>query len=142
MDFLQDLGKDFLSIILPAVMSLLAAYAIYGLNIMISKVKAQTKAIATDEQRVLLYSAIDDVERLTTKTVSTFEQTVAKGIREAIDKGLSSREELQELAEQAFDEIYHALRPEAVEAIEKNYGSFRNYLVKCIETKVLELKQA
>lgn len=142
MEIIQDIGRDFLDMVMPTVLSLLAAYAVYGLNKLISKMKLQTTAIANEQQRALLLAALDDMERLTEKTVSTIEQTTAKALRTRIKDGEELPEAMKALAQQAADEIAAALAPETNLIIERQYGSFRDYLTKCIETKVLELKMA
>lgn len=45
------------------------------------------------------------------------------------------------LGKQVFDEVKASIAPEAQRVITKNLGSFDEYLTKCIEAAVLEIKQ-
>ena len=82
-----------------------------------------------------------DVENLATLSVSAMEQTTAKALREAVKGGKASRDELVALGKQVFDEVKASIAPEAQRVITKNLGSFDEYLTKCIESAVLEIKQ-
>ena len=64
-----------------------------------------------------------------------------KALREAVKGGKASREELVALGKQVFDEVKASIAPEAQRVITKNLGSFDEYLTKCIESAVLEIKQ-
>ena len=64
-----------------------------------------------------------------------------KALREAVKGGKASREELVALGKQVFDEVKASIAPEAQRVITKNLGSFDEYLTKCIEAAVLEIKQ-
>ena len=62
-------------------------------------------------------------------------------LREAVKGGKANREELVALGKQVFDEVKASIAPEAQRVITKNLGSFDEYLTKCIESAVLEIKQ-
>lgn len=65
-----------------------------------------------------------------------------RGVRgEAVKGGKASRDELVALGKQVFDEVKASIAPEAQRVITKNLGSFDEYLTKCIEAAVLEIKQ-
>ena len=64
-----------------------------------------------------------------------------KALREAVKGGKASRDELVALGKQVFDEVKASIAPEAQRVITKNLGSFDEYLTKCIEAAVLEIKQ-
>lgn len=140
MQTIQAMASDLFVTFVLALIGLLAAYATYGIHKLTEKVKAQTAQLKDEEARRLLNNALQDVEELTTVTVAAIEQTTAKSLREAVKDGKVDRSELLALSKQAADEISAALKPEAQKIIEENLGSFRDYLSKLIEEKVLELK--
>lgn len=140
MEQIGAMAGEVLANIAVALLSLLAAYALYGIRQLTAKVKLQTQQLASDGQRKLLLDALDDVQELTTKTVTAIEQTTARALREAIKDGKGTPEELQALSKQALQEIVAALKPDTIKAIQDNFGSLEDYVTKCIETKVLELK--
>ena len=123
-----------------ALLSLLAAGATYGLTRLTGKVKAETQKIKDDGLRKQVDDAIDDVDELTTKTVGCIEQTTAKDLRQAVKDGKASRDDLIALSKQAAQEITAQIKPEVQDLITEHFGSFEDYLVKCIETKVLQIK--
>lgn len=140
MEILQGIAQDLLTTLAVAVITLLAAYATFGIQKATARVKLQIQALEHEEQRTLLLDALEDVELLTTKTVGAIEQTTARELRELVKAGKKSREELIALGKQAAAEITAALKPEAQAIIEANYGNFKSFLEKYIEDKVLELK--
>lgn len=140
MDTLQQIFSQLAVDAILAGLALLAAIAINAVHKYAQKVKLETAKIENEEQRNLLTAALDDVETLTTKTVTEIEQTTAKALREAVKAGTRDRAELVALSKKAFNEIADALQPEYKNMIEKNFGSFSKYLTKAIETKVFELK--
>lgn len=140
MDTLQEIFSQLAVDAILAGLALLAAIAINAVHKLANKAKLETAKIENEQQRNLLNAALDDVETLTTKTVTEIEQTTAKALREAVKQGTKDRAELLALSKMAFDEISDALQPEYKNMIEKNFGSFSKYLTKAIETKVFELK--
>lgn len=122
------------------VISLLGAMAVYYINLAASKVKAQTSQIQDEESRKLLENALEDVTDLATVSVGAMEQTTAKALREAVKGGKADREQLLALGQQVFDEVKEAIAPEIQEVITKNLGSFDDYLTKCIENAVRQVK--
>ena len=141
MELLKELSTDFLGMILPALLSLLAAYAAYGINKGVGWLNIKTQAIADERQRISLWTALEDVSELTHKTVSAIEQTTAKALREQVKDGFAHSEDLSALASQATLEIRASLSDEAAAIIRKHYGNVNAYISNCIETKVLELKR-
>lgn len=123
-----------------AMIALLAAYGVNAIRKLTEKAKLETESIQNEEQRKLLTDALKDLENLTTNTVAQIEQTTAKALREAVKNGVKNREELEALANKAYNEIAEALKPESKALIDKNFGSFSKYLTNAIEAKVLELK--
>ena len=140
MEQITSMANEVVVNIVVALLGLLAAYAISGIRSFTTKVKLQTAQLESDGQRGLLLDALDDVQELTTKTVTAIEQTTAKALREAVKDGRATPEELKELSLVARDEIIDAVKPDTMRIIDENFGSFEEYVLKCIETKVLELK--
>ena len=142
MDTIQSTVSEAAVTIVLALIGLLAAYATYGIHKLTEKVKTQTAQLKDEDARRLLNNALEDVEELTTVTVASIEQTTAKQLREAVKDGKVDRSELVALSKQAADEITAAVKPETQKVIEENLGSFRDYISKLIEEKVLRLKAA
>lgn len=142
MDGMHEIFTQAILDIALAVLSLLLAYAVAAVRKFTEKVRVESQQLKDDGQRNLLLDALNDVEELTAKTVTQIEQTTAKTLREAVKDGKADRSELEALSKQAYNEIAGALRPEAKEMIEKNFGNFSTYLTKTIESKVFELKNA
>ncbi|MCD7948297.1 MAG: hypothetical protein LUG13_08420 [Oscillospiraceae bacterium] len=141
MEAIQSVASDALVNLAIGVITLLAAYAMYGINKLIAKAKAQTEQIEDETSRQLLTDALSDVENLVAVTVGAIEQTTAKALREAVKAGTANREELTALADAAFAEIKAAIVPEAQAVITENLGSFDAYLTKLIENTVRQVKQ-
>lgn len=140
METMQQFFNQAVIDITMAVIAFLAAYAINALHKLTGKTKLETKRLKDEEQRKLLIDALDDIEILTTMTVTEIEQTTAQALREAVKSGVGDKAELEALSKKAFDEIADALKSEAKALIEKHFGNFSKYLTKAIETKVFELK--
>ena len=96
-----------------AMIALLAAYGVNAIRKLTEKAKLETESIQNEEQRKLLTDALKDLENLTTNTVAQIEQTTAKALREAVKNGVKNREELEALANKAYNEIAEALKPES-----------------------------
>lgn len=137
---IQSAAIQFVNTVVVALIGLLAAYATYGIRKQTEKFKAQIAQLKNEEARQLLNNALQDVEELTTVTVAAIEQKTAKSLREAVRDGKVDRSELIALSKLAAEEISAALKPETQKIIEENLGSFKDYLSKLIEEKVLELK--
>ncbi|MBV1817631.1 hypothetical protein KUA25_06090 [Bacteroidales bacterium MSK.15.36] len=140
MEAIQSMASEFIVTLALGIITLLAAYATYGIRKVTEKVKLQTQQIKEEEKRNLLLNALDDVSELTEKVVGSIEQTTAKSLRELVADGKADRAELEALAKKAAAEITQSLTPEAQRVIEENFGNFEKYLSACIESKVLELK--
>lgn len=140
MEQLAAAGNSLLETIVCAAVTALCSYALYGLKLLYTWGKSKLAQIGDADARRVLEAALEDVERLTDKTVATLEQTTAKALRQAIKDGKADEAELTALAGQALDEITAALKPEAIAAITANYGRAEEYIRKCVEAKVLEIK--
>lgn len=137
---LQSIASEFIVTITLGAISLLVAYATYGIRKVTDKVKLQIQQMKEDEKRNLLLNALDDVSELTEKIVCAIEQTTAKNLRRLVADGKADRIELEELAKKAAVEITQLIAPESQHIIEKNFGNFEKYLLACIESKVFEIK--
>ena len=141
MEIIQSAATELLVNVALAVLALAGAYAVYYIRLGTSKLKAQTAQIEDASTRKVLDDALEDVANLATLSVGAMEQTTAKALREAVKGGKANREELVALGKQVFDEVKASIAPEAQRVITKNLGSFHEYLTKCIEAAVLEIKQ-
>ena len=141
MELIQSAASDALVNVVLAVIALAGAYAVYYIRLGAAKLKEQTAQIKDEAGRKVLEDALDDVVNLATVSVGAMEQTTAKALREAVKGGKANREELVALGKQVFDEVKASIAPEAQRVITKNLGSFDEYLTKCIEAAVLEIKQ-
>lgn len=137
---MQTIVIEGITTLVISCIGLLAAYATYGIHKVTAKVKAQTVQIKNEEARRLLNNALEDVEELTIVTVAAIEQQTAKQMREAVKDGKVDRTELVKLSSIALDEIAAAVKPETHKIIQEHFGSFKDYVSKLIEEKVLKLK--
>lgn len=140
MEVIQSMASEFVLTMALGIVTLLAAYATYGIKKVTEKVKLQTQLIEETEKRTLLLNALEDVSELTEKVVGSIEQTTARSLRELVSSGKADRTQLEALAKKAASEITTSLQPDVQRVIEENFGSFEKYLSACIESKVLELK--
>lgn len=140
MDIIQTAASDLLVNLALGIISLLAAYGVAYIRKAVAKVSAQTALLADETARNLLDNALADVENLAVMTVGAFEQTTAQTLRDAVKLGKADREQLTELGRQAFEEIKAAIQPEAQKIIADNLGDFDEYLSKCIENAVRQVK--
>ena len=124
MEIIQSAATELLVNVALAVLALAGAYAVYYIRLGTSKLKAQTAQIEDASTRKVLDDALEDVANLAT-----------------LSGGKASRDELVALGKQVFDEVKASIAPEAQRVITKNLGSFDEYLTKCIEAAVLEIKQ-
>lgn len=140
MEGMQQVVSQVVLNVTLAALALLFAYCTAAVRKFKAKMNVEAQQLQNEEQRNLLIDAMDDLENLTTKTVKHIEQTTAQALRQAVKNGTKDRSELEALGRQAFNEIAAAVRPEAKELLEKNFGNFSSYLIKTIESKVFELK--
>ncbi|EES73461.1 hypothetical protein POTG_01756 [Paenibacillus sp. oral taxon 786 str. D14] len=139
---MQETLQDVLHSLSVAVITLMGTYALFFIRKGIAKVQAEAEQIKSDEQRNLVLMAIKRLDDVATKTVRAIEQTTAKELREAVKGGKASREELKQLAKQAYNEIVQTLEPEYLQALQGTLGDLDTYIRNTIEAKVLELKEA
>ncbi len=141
MTAITDAAGAVLTDIALAVLTLLAAYAVYYIQMGTAKLKAQTARLEDEAGREVLENALDDVERLAILAVNSMEQTAAKAIRAEVKAGKTDREKLLALGREVFEEVKGETAPEAQQVIMENLGSFDRYLEQCIESAVLQVKQ-
>lgn len=140
MEMIQTAANQLLVNLALGLIALLSAYCVFYIRKAVSKVKAQTAQIKDEATRSLLDNALADVESLSLMTVGAMEQTTAQTLRDAVKLGKVDREELVALGQQAFDEIKAAVTPKAQQIITDNLGDFDEYLTKCIENAVRQVK--
>lgn len=124
-----------------AAVSLLGAYGMYYIQKAAARLKEQTRLLECEEQRALVEAALADAEKLATITVAAIEQTTAGTLRKLISEGKADRADLVKLGKAAALDVKKKLAPTAREVIEKQMGSFDEYINNLIEAKVLALKR-
>lgn len=127
--------------IVIALIGLAASYAIMLINKAKQKIDVETEQIKDDKQRALARDALEQVNILAAKTVTSIEQTTAKALREAVKDGKTNREDLLELANEAHMNILQELKPKYREVLEKEISDTNQYIMDTIEEKVHELKK-
>jgi len=127
--------------IVIALLGLAASYSILLINKAKQKIDVETEQIKNDKQRALARDALEQVNILAAKTVTSIEQTTAKALREAVKDGTTNREELLGLADQAHLEILQELKPKYREVLEKELNDINKYISDTVEEKVFELKK-
>lgn len=86
-------------------------------------------------------AAINVIDKVTTATVSTLEQTVAGDLRQAVKDGKADRQELIDLSTKAYLQILEQVKPEVIECLKENVRDSEGYIKNRIEQAVLEVKQ-
>lgn len=127
--------------ILMALIGLLVAFVVFWIQRGAQKLKAETKKIKSDSLRQLTYDAINKLNDVIIKTVNQIEQTTAKDLRVAIKSGTGNKDELMNLAEQAYREIITQMGPEWMDVIYDEFGNAEKYIFNAIETAVYGLKK-
>ena len=140
MEVIQNAASELLVNLVLGVLSVLGAYGIYWLRKGAVKIQEQTAQLKDEALRTTLDRALADVDRLATVTVGSIEQTAAGALRDAVKLGTADREELLALGEKAFEEVKAAVSPAAQEIINRQLGSFDNYLKNLIEDTVRRIK--
>lgn len=126
--------------ILTALIALVAAYAMRGINALTAKIRIESANLEDDHARGFIDEALARLDDLAVKTVTQLEQTTAKTLREAVKAGSASPDELKALGRQAVQEIIHNLSPDYYDAIRETVGDLEGYVTNVVETKVFELK--
>lgn len=142
MNELLPMLQEGLTTIAGAVITLLAAYAVRAINTYTIRLRVEALKLSNDEQRTLAETAIARLNALATTTVTAFEQTTAKALREAVKAGKADPDELKQLSQDALYQIKFALAPEYLQVIEETYGDAEEYILKVIEQKVWQVKNA
>lgn len=132
--------KDGITQVGVAMISLLAAFLMYGIQRGAQKLKSETSKINDEKERQLANAAIDKLNDVTVKTVNKIEQTTAKDLRVAVKNGTAKKEDLMVLADQAYHEILVQMGPEWMDVIYKELGDAEQYILNSVETQVLQLK--
>lgn len=123
-----------------ALLSLAASYAILLINRWKKKLELETEKIKDEKQRNLVQDALNQMNLLAAKTVTSIEQTTAGSLRQAVKKGLGDKKELLELSKQAYAEIISNLKPEYQQVLKQELGDLEKLIIDTIEEKVFELK--
>lgn len=142
MEIIRSALIELLTSLALSVITLAGSYGIYYIHVGISKVKEQTAQLKDARSRKLFEDAVTDVANLAALSVNAMEQTTAKALRDAVKRGVKSKDELLALGRQVFSEVKAAIVPETQRVITANLGSFDAYLTKCIEDAVLKVKQS
>lgn len=141
MNELMPVISDAAVTVMVALFSLLAAYAVRGVNTFTAKLRIESAKLEDDQFRGFAEEALARVDDLAAKTVTQIEQTTAKTLREAVKAGTADPEKLRSLGQQAVWEIIDSLSNDYQDAITKTVGDVEDYVTKAVETKVYELKQ-
>lgn len=126
--------------ILLAVTTITFAYISYFINKLINKVIAETEKIKMDKDRDFFVSALEELQRLINKTVTSTSETIAKELKVRIADGQIDKEELYSLAPMTVDKVLEQIKPEYKTVLEKNITDLQDHVLDMIETKVMELK--
>lgn len=138
---MQDAMNEILGNVVLAGLTLMSTYVIYYIRRASAKFKAEVSKMDADSQRMLVQTALDRLDDVAMKTVQSFEQTLARELRQSVKEGWASKEELTQLAQQAYSEIVRQLKPEYMRALHDTLGDAEGYIMHTIEAKVLKLKE-
>lgn len=126
--------------ILTAVLTCVAAWAIYYINVGTQIAKEKAKAIKDERQMALVDGAVDRVNDLAKKAVGKTEQTTAGELRNAVKDGNIDRSKLLALGKKVADDVYVQLSKDAIDALQTEIGDVKKYIEDTVETEVLKLK--
>lgn len=138
---MQDMLTQIITNIALALLGLAASYAIFLINKAKQKVEIEAERIKDEKQRALVKDALNQLNILAAKTVTSIEQTAARSLREAVKDGKVNRQELLVLASQAYTDVYGALKPEYLILLQKELGDINKLITDTIEEKVFEIKE-
>ncbi len=130
-------------IALPLLLSLLAivsAQIMLWLQKYKAKIKQETAKLQDERKRLAFAAATDYLDGLVSRTVASLEQTVAKGLREAVKDGRTNREELLALSKRAYNMVVENLTEDTYTSLRQNIPELCNYIENMIEEKILLLK--
>jgi adenylate kinase len=137
----MELVKSFLVDVGIALLGLASAYAVLYLNKATAKVKEEIGKIQDEKQRALINAAIDRVNDLAFKSVSSVEQSSAKALREAVKAGIEDRQKLLDIGKSAVEDVYNQLSPDAIALLENEVTDVKKYIMNCVESEVLKIKK-
>jgi hypothetical protein len=123
-----------------ALLSLAASYTILLINRWKKKLELEAEKIKDERQRSLVQDALNQLNMLVSKTVTSIEQTTAGSLRQAVKQGLGDKQALLELSGQAYAEIVGKLKPEYRQILQQELGNLEKLITDSIEEKVFELK--
>lgn len=126
--------------ILTALIALVAAYALRGINALTAKIRIESAGLEDGQVRGFIDEALARLDDLAAKTVTQLEQTTAKALREAVKAGTANADDLKALGRRAVQEIIRNLSPDYRDAIGETVGDLEGYVTNMVETKVFELK--
>lgn len=124
-----------------ALLGLAGAYAMLYIRKATRKIALEAEKLEDEKQEKLIKEALDRLDDIAEKTVTTIEQTVAKNLREAVKNGEANKQQLKKLSGVAYNEIISTLKPEYIEALTLSLGDVESYIEKTIETKLYKLKK-
>ncbi|OCZ53810.1 guanylate kinase [Dehalobacter sp. TeCB1] len=106
----------------------------------IKKLQAETQKINDEATRTVFDAALTRLNDVALKTVNAIEQTTKKDILKAVSDGTANRDQLKNLAFDAYEEIVATLEPEYRNLLEGSLGDAQTYIMNLIEEKLEEVK--
>lgn len=138
---MSEVLNEFIVSLAVGLVTLLSSYIIYYIRKATLKIVVETEKLDNEEQRILVQTAVERLEDVTTKTVWSIEQRTAKELRENVKIGKTSREELKQLSEVAYQDILDQMKPEYIQVLEETLVDMEGYIKNTIEAKLLEMKE-
>ena len=137
---MKEMLTQVLTNITIALLGLAASYAILLISRLKKKIELETEKIRDEKQRSLVRDAMNQLDLLAAKTVTSIEQTTAKALRELLRTGIGDKNQLLQLSKQAYREVIENLKPEYQQVLQKELGDLEKLIMDTIEEKVFELK--
>ena len=138
---MSEVLNEFIVSLAVGLVTLLSSYIIYYIRKATLKIIVETEKLDNEEQRILVQTAVERLEDVTTKTVWSIEQRTAKELRENVKTGKTSRKELKQLSEVAYKDILDQMKPEYIQVLEETLVDMEGYIKNTIEAKLLEMKE-
>ncbi|MBU5312235.1 hypothetical protein KQI38_09365 [Tissierella carlieri] len=141
MEAIQGVLTEVLMRITLALIALIAAFVLSYIKKASDKLKVEIEVLENEDLEKLISRAFDRLAEVTKLTVNKIEQQSARTIREAVNEGKLSKDELEKLSKEAYEEILRVLEPEYKEFLQDMLGDIETYILNLIEEKLVSIKE-
>lgn len=140
---MEQLLTKSIEILTPVVLALLSlgvAYVIMYLNKAKAKVLVETQKIENEQQRQLVNSAVEDLDKLLHQNILFAEGTLVKEIKQATSDNKLSMEEGEEVANAVVNNVLSQLTEDNKQLLANQSNSLEKYIRAEVETILKQIK--